>query len=52
MCGYEKRRVFAIALIAFGAGILLSCFLRGFILTFIEAAAVIAAGVLLLNSSK
>ena len=52
MCGYEKIRVFAIALISFGAGILLSCFLRGFILTFIEAAALITAGLLILNLSK
>ena len=35
--------------VCFGAGILLSCLLPGFLLAFIEAAVLITAGILLLG---
>lgn len=42
------RRLVAISVICFGAGILLSFLLPGYFLAFIEAAVIVAAGILLL----
>ena len=46
-----RRAVGAIA-VAFGAGILFSCLLPGFLLAFIEAVVLVAAGVLLLGGRR
>lgn len=46
-----RRLVGGIAL-AFGAGILFSCLLPGFLLAFIEAAVLVAAGILLLGIGR
>ena len=44
----NTRRLIAISVICFGAGILVSFLLPGYFLAFIEAAVIIAAGILLL----
>ncbi|MBO5416619.1 MAG: hypothetical protein J6A83_08340 [Clostridia bacterium] len=49
MCQIRLRRVLGISAVCFGAGILLSFILPGYFLAFIEAAVLIAAGVLLLG---
>lgn len=50
MCHIRLRRALGISAICFGAGILLSFILPGYLLAFIEAAALIAAGLLLLGN--
>ena len=52
MCRANIRTVVGTCAICFGAGILLSFLLPGFFLAFIEAAVVIAAGVLLLGKKS
>ena len=49
MCQVNLRKLFGIAAVCFGAGILISFLLPGYILAFLEAVAVIAAGVFLLK---
>lgn len=49
MCQIRLRRALGISAVCFGAGILLSFILPGYLLAFIEAAVLIAAGVLLLG---
>lgn len=49
MCLIRLRRAVGMAAVCFGAGILLSFLLPGYILAFLEAVVVIAAGVLLLG---
>ena len=49
MCRFDIRRVVGIGAACFGAGILLSFLLPGYLLAFIESAVVIAAGILLLG---
>lgn len=46
------RRLLGGAALCFGAGILLSCLLPGFVLAFIEAAVLVAAGFLLLGVGR
>jgi len=48
MCRINMRKLLGISAICFGAGILLSFLLPGYFLAFIEAAVVIAVGILLL----
>ena len=52
MCRYRVRRLVGICAASFGLGILLSYFLPGFLLSFLEAVALVAAGILLLGASK
>ena len=49
MSSSKLRRLLALLMISFGAGIFLSFLLPGYFLAFIEAAVVIAAGLLLLG---
>ncbi|MGM9682211.1 MAG: hypothetical protein ACI3XQ_01305 [Eubacteriales bacterium] len=49
MCRINLRKAMGIAAVCFGAGVLLSFLLPGYIIAFVEAAAVIVAGVLLLG---
>ncbi len=49
MCQIHLRKLLGISLVCFGAGILLSFLLPGYFLAFLEAAAVVAAGLLLLG---
>ena len=49
MCQIHLRKMLGISVICFGAGILLSFLLPGYILAFIEAAVVIVSGILLLS---
>ncbi len=49
MCHIRLRKALGISAVCFGAGILLSFILPGYFLAFIEAAVLIAAGVLLLG---
>ncbi len=49
MCQMRLRRLLGISAVCFGAGIFLSFILPSFILAFIEAAALIAAGILILG---
>ena len=49
MCRANLRTLIGTCAVCFGAGILLSFLLPGYFLAFIEAAVVIAAGVLLLG---
>lgn len=49
MCRTNMRTLIGTCTVCFGAGILLSFLLPGYLLAFIEAAVVIAAGVLLLG---
>jgi len=46
------RRIIGGAAICFGAGILLSCLLPGFLLAFIEAAVLVTAGVMLIGDNN
>lgn len=52
MCQVHLRKMLGISVICFGAGILLSFLLPGYILAFIEAAVVIASGFLLLSKHR
>lgn len=49
MCQIKLRKLLGITAVCFGAGILLSFLLPGYILAFLEALVVIVAGVLLLG---
>ena len=49
MCQVTLRKLFGISAVCFGAGILVSFLLPGYILAFLEALAVIAAGIFLLS---
>ena len=49
MCRTNLRVLLGTCAVCFGAGILLSFLLPGYLLAFIEAVAVIAAGLLLLG---
>lgn len=49
MCQFTLRKLLGISAVCFGAGILLSFLLPGYFLAFLEAAVVIAAGLLLLG---
>ncbi|MBO5270957.1 MAG: hypothetical protein J6B77_09230 [Clostridia bacterium] len=46
------RRIIGGAAVCFGAGILMSCLLPGFLLAFIEAAVLVTAGILLLGGKR
>ena len=52
MCHLTLRRLIGGAAVAFGAGILFSFLLPGFLLAFIEAAVLVAAGILLLGGKR
>ncbi len=52
MCQIDLRKVIGISTVCFGAGILLSFLLPGYFLAFIEAGAVICAGILLLGKHR
>jgi len=52
MCRYKTRRLVGLCAASFGLGILLSYFIPGFFLSFLEAIALVVAGILLLGSSK
>ncbi len=49
MCHIRLRKLIGISAVCFGAGIFLSFILPGYFLAFIEAAILIAAGILLLG---
>ena len=49
MCQISPRKLLGISAVCFGAGILLSFILPGYFLAFIEAAVLIASGILLLG---
>ena len=49
MCRISLRKAFGIAAVCFGIGVLVSFMLPGYLIAFVEAAAVIAAGLLLLG---
>lgn len=49
MCHIRLRKLLGISAVCFGAGIFLSFILPGYFLAFIEAAILIAAGILLLG---
>lgn len=49
MCRVNLKKLVGISAICFGAGILLSFLLPGFFLAFLEAVAIIVAGILLLG---
>ena len=49
MCQIKLRKLIGLSAMCFGAGILLSFLLPGYILAFLEAIVVIAAGLLLLG---
>ena len=46
------RRLIGGAAVCFGAGILVSCLLPGFLVAFIEAAVLVTAGILLLCGKR
>ncbi len=52
MCRSELRKTVGLCAVCFGAGILVSFLLPGYILAFIEAVAVVGAGVLLLGKRR
>ncbi len=52
MCRADLRKFVGSCAVCFGAGILLSFLLPGYILAFIEAVVVVAAGVLLLGKRR
>ena len=52
MCQIKLRRVIGLGAVCFGAGIFLSFILPSFILAFIEAAVLIAAGILLIEKGR
>jgi len=47
MCSRKMRKYIGICTICFGAGVLLSCIFPGFILAYIEAVALLVAGLML-----
>ena len=49
MCMRNVRRIIGIGALCFGAGVLLSFLLPGFIIAFIEAAAILLAGFMLIQ---
>ena len=49
MCRISLCRAFGIAAASFGVGVLVAFLLPGYLIAFVEAAAVIAAGLLLLK---
>lgn len=49
MCRISIRKVLGIGAVCFGAGVLVSFLLPGYLIAFVEAAAVVAAGLLLLG---
>ena len=49
MCQIKLRKLLGISAVCFGAGILLSFLLPGYVLAFLEALVVITAGLLLLG---
>lgn len=49
MCQIHLRKAIGISAVCFGAGIFLSFLLPGYVLAFLEAAALIGAGILLLK---
>lgn len=49
MCRADVRRLLAISVVCFGAGILLSFLLPAYLLAYVEAAVVVCAGILLLK---
>lgn len=52
MCQIRFGKLLGIALICFGAGILLSFLLPGYLLAVLEAAALVSAGLLLLDRHR
>ena len=52
MCQICLRKLVGISAVCFGAGILLSFLLHGYILIFIEAIVLVAAGILLLGKKR
>ncbi len=52
MCQINLRKLLGISAVCFGAGILLSFLLPGYFLAFLEAAVVVAAGLLLLGRHR
>ena len=52
MCRIGFRKLAGISAICFGAGIFLSFLLPGYFLAFLEAAALVSAGVLLLRKNR
>ena len=52
MCQIPLRKLLAICIVCFGAGILLSFLLPGYILALLEAMAIIASGLLLLDKYR
>ena len=49
MSGSNLRRLVALVMISFGTGIFLSFLIPGYFLAFIEAAVILAVGILLLG---
>ena len=49
MCRISLCKVFGVATLSFGLGVLAAFMLPGYLIAFVEAAAIIAAGVLLLK---
>lgn len=49
VCRIELKKAFGIAVVCFGVGVLVSFLLPGYLIAFVEAAAVIVAGLLLLG---
>ena len=52
MCRMSLRRALGVATVCFGVGVLASFLLPGYLLAFVEAAAVIIAGLLLLGKNN
>ena len=52
MCKCKRKKLIGLCSACFGLGILLSYFLPGFILAFLEAIALVIAGLMLLGLSK
>lgn len=52
MCRNNMRKMIGTCTVCFGAGVLLSFLLPGYFLAFIEAFAIILAGILLLGKSR
>ncbi len=49
MCRINLRKALGVAAVCFGAGVLISFLLPGYLIAFVEAAVVIVAGLLLLG---
>ena len=49
MCRVGLRKVLGIGAVCFGVGVLVSFLLPGYLIAFVEAAVVVAAGLLLLG---